>query len=128
LTFNLAQIDQGQDKIRPTAAEYPFLGFLYSLPREPSEIPASGGFRFVGQRIQCGDYLAIFSFAAFSGQNTLTSTGSKWTKPAGAGIHAVQSNPSTARAAKKAGKRGRQGTGFHLRGFPWANSTWRFLT
>lgn len=64
LTFNLAQMHRGVDKIGPRSAGYPFPGFQYSPPRKPSEIPPSGGFRFVGPRIQFRDYLAIYSIAA----------------------------------------------------------------
>ena len=63
LTFNLAQMHRGMDKIGPRSAEYPFLGTLYSPPRRPSVIRPTGGFRFVGQQIQFRDYLAIFSIA-----------------------------------------------------------------
>ena len=62
LTFNLAQMHRGVDKIRPRSAGYPFPRVLsYPPPRRPSEIPTSGGFRFVGPRIQFRDYVAIFS-------------------------------------------------------------------
>ena len=62
LTFNLAQMHRGVDKIRPRSAGYPFPRvLLYPPPRRPSEIPTSGGFRFVGPRIQFRDYAAIFS-------------------------------------------------------------------
>ena len=64
LTFNLAQTHQVRDKIKPRSAGYPFTWFSYSPPREPSVIRPTGGFRFVGQRIQYRDYLAIFSIAA----------------------------------------------------------------
>ena len=64
LTFNLAQKRRGMDKIRPRSAGYPFPGFWqYPPPRKPSEIPPSGGFRFVGPRIQFRDYVAIYSIA-----------------------------------------------------------------
>ena len=48
---------RGVDKIGPRSAGYPFPGSQYPPPREPSEIPASGGFRFVGPRIQFRDYV-----------------------------------------------------------------------
>lgn len=53
----------GGHKIEPRSAEYPIRGCAYSPPRKPSEIPASGGFRFVGPRIQFRDYVAIYSIA-----------------------------------------------------------------
>jgi hypothetical protein len=75
LTFNLAQMHQGRDKIGPRSAGYHFPGVLqYPPPRRPSEIPASEGFRFVGQRIQFRDYLAIFSVARNCNSNTRHST------------------------------------------------------
>ena len=58
-----AQMHRGIDKIGPRSAGYLFPGFQYPPPRKPSEIPASGGFRFVGQRIQFRDYVAIYSIA-----------------------------------------------------------------
>lgn len=63
LTFNLVQKHRGGHKIEPRSAEYPIRGCTYSPPRKPSEIPASGGFRFVGPRIQFRDYVAIYSIA-----------------------------------------------------------------
>ena len=63
LTFNLAQMHRGMDKIGPRSAGYPFPGFQYPPPREPSVIRPTGGFRFVGPRIQLRDYVAIFSIA-----------------------------------------------------------------
>ena len=46
----------------PRLANIHFPGLQYSLPRKPPESPASGGFRFLGQRIHWRHY------AAFSGQ------------------------------------------------------------
>ena len=63
LTFNLVQKHRGGHKIEPRSAEYPIRGCTYSPPRKPSEIPPSGGFRFVGQQIQFRDYVAIYSIA-----------------------------------------------------------------
>ena len=63
LTFNLVQKHRGGHKIKPRSAEYPIRGCTYSPPRKPSEIPPSGGFRFVGPRIQFRDYVAIYSIA-----------------------------------------------------------------
>ena len=63
MTFNLVQKHRGGHKIEPRSAEYPIRGRTYSPPRKPSEIPASGGFRFVGPRIQFSDYAAIYSIA-----------------------------------------------------------------
>ena len=63
LTFNLVQKHRGGHKIEPRSAEYPIRGCTYSPPRKPSEIPPSGGFRFVGQQIQFRDYVAIFPIA-----------------------------------------------------------------
>ena len=63
LTFNLAQMHRGVDKIGPRSAGYPLLGLLYSPPRKPSVIRPTGGFRFVWPRIQLRDYVAIFSIA-----------------------------------------------------------------
>lgn len=74
LTFNLVQLHRGGHKIKPRSAEYPIRGLAYSPPRRPSEIPASGGFRFVGQRIQFRDYLAIFSIASICISKTRQST------------------------------------------------------
>ena len=74
LTFNLVQLHRGGHKIKPRSAEYPIRGLTYSPPRRPSEIPASGGFRFVGQQIQFRDYLAIFSIAIICICNTRKST------------------------------------------------------
>lgn len=74
LTFNLAQMHRGMDKIGPRSAEYPFLGTLYSPPRKPSVIRSTGGFRFVGRQIQFRDYLAIFSVARTCNSNTRQST------------------------------------------------------
>ena len=74
LTFNLVQLHRGGHKIEPRSAEYPIRGLTYSPPRRPSEIPASGGFRFVGQRIQFRDYLAIFSIASICISKTRQST------------------------------------------------------
>ena len=74
LTFNLAQMHRGMDKIGPRSAEYPFLGTLYSPPRRPSVIRPTGGFRFVGPRIQFRDYLAIFSIASICISKTRQST------------------------------------------------------
>lgn len=74
LTFNLVQLHRGGHKIEPRSAEYPIRGLTYSPPRRPSEIPASGGFRFVGQRIQFFDYPAIFSIAIICICNTRQST------------------------------------------------------
>ena len=74
LTFNLVQLHRGGHKIKPRSAEYPIRGLTYSPPRRPSEIPASGGFRFVGRQIQFRDYLAIFSVARTCNSNTRQST------------------------------------------------------
>lgn len=74
LTFNLAQMHRGVDKIRPRSAGYPFPGSQYPPPREPSVIRPTGGFRFVGQRIQFRDYLAIFSIASICISKTRQST------------------------------------------------------
>ena len=63
LTFNLAQKHQLVDKIAPRSADTHLLVFVYSPPRRPSVIRPTGGFRFVGPRIQFRDYLAIFSIA-----------------------------------------------------------------
>ena len=64
LTFNLAQMHRGMDKIGPRSAGYPFPRVSqYPPPREPSVIRPTEGFRFVGPRIQLRDYVAIFSIA-----------------------------------------------------------------
>ena len=70
LTFNLAQMHRGVDKIGPRSAGYPLLGLLYSPPRKPSVIRPTGGFRFVGPRIQFRDYVAIFSIATPENQSS----------------------------------------------------------